>query len=454
MPAVVVGRDAELAVAPRFRRGDLRRASRARARGRGGHGEDDALAGGVARPRSAGRPRARRRGRPRARRRSRFRVSATCSTRFSTRRSSHCRPSSASARRVRSCSTRRRARRPNAHAVGVALLSALRGLAAERPVLVAIDDSQWLDAASAAALAYGVRRLESERVGLLLARRRGSTARLSTSCALAPAAGCTTSTSARSTPRRCTASSRSHLGVVAAPTVACRGAPGFGRKSVLRARDRAHAPAARLSIEAGPAAPRARVAARPRPRPPARAAVRESRLPARCGCACAPDDLDHRGGIGRPRERRARAGSRGAHRRARRRANPLHASAARRRRLEAAPPLRRAEVHARLAELLEDPEARAWQLAASVDEPDESVAAALEDAAEHARARGAPTAGRASPRPRERADSRRGSRRLASAARVDAAYLTSRPAIRGGRRRSCASFSRTLPPGSGASGVC
>jgi DNA-binding CsgD family transcriptional regulator len=57
---------------------------------------------------------------------------------------------------------------------------------------------------------------------------------------------------------------------------------------------------------------------------------------------------------------------------------------------ETADPLRRAEVHVRLAELLEDPEARAWQLAASVDQPDEVVAAALEDAARHARARGAP----------------------------------------------------------------
>ena len=57
---------------------------------------------------------------------------------------------------------------------------------------------------------------------------------------------------------------------------------------------------------------------------------------------------------------------------------------------ETASPLRRGEVHARLAELLEDPEARAWQLAASVERPDEDVARALEDAARTARARGAP----------------------------------------------------------------
>ena len=57
---------------------------------------------------------------------------------------------------------------------------------------------------------------------------------------------------------------------------------------------------------------------------------------------------------------------------------------------ETADRARRAEIHARLAELLDDPEARAWQLAASIGAPDEAVADALEDAAQHARRRGAP----------------------------------------------------------------
>lgn len=39
------------------------------------------------------------------------------------------------------------------------------------PVLVAIDDAQWLDTASAAALDYALRRVEGERVGLLVATR-------------------------------------------------------------------------------------------------------------------------------------------------------------------------------------------------------------------------------------------------------------------------------------------
>jgi DNA-binding CsgD family transcriptional regulator len=50
---------------------------------------------------------------------------------------------------------------------GRAVLAALRRLAADRPVVVAIDDVQWLDVASARALRYAVRRLSDEPVGVL-----------------------------------------------------------------------------------------------------------------------------------------------------------------------------------------------------------------------------------------------------------------------------------------------
>ncbi len=41
-------------------------------------------------------------------------------------------------------------------------------------MVVAVDDGQWLDPASARALAFAVRRLTTERVGVLLALRAGA----------------------------------------------------------------------------------------------------------------------------------------------------------------------------------------------------------------------------------------------------------------------------------------
>jgi DNA-binding CsgD family transcriptional regulator len=62
---------------------------------------------------------------------------------------------------------------PNERAVAVAVLSALRALCAVRPVLLAVDDVQWLDSPSAAVLAFAWRRLREERAGLLVASRAG-----------------------------------------------------------------------------------------------------------------------------------------------------------------------------------------------------------------------------------------------------------------------------------------
>jgi predicted ATPase len=55
--------------------------------------------------------------------------------------------------------------------LAIALRSVLRQLASEAPVLVAIDDLQWLDAASAATLEFALRRLRAERIGFLASRR-------------------------------------------------------------------------------------------------------------------------------------------------------------------------------------------------------------------------------------------------------------------------------------------
>ena len=52
-----------------------------------------------------------------------------------------------------------------------AFLAAVRLLARDGPVCVAVDDVQWLDAASLAALGYALARLDVEPVAALLAVR-------------------------------------------------------------------------------------------------------------------------------------------------------------------------------------------------------------------------------------------------------------------------------------------
>jgi len=59
----------------------------------------------------------------------------------------------------------------DAHGVALAASTAIRGAAARRPVLIAIDDGPWLDPASAGALTFLVRRLTDRRVGVLLSQR-------------------------------------------------------------------------------------------------------------------------------------------------------------------------------------------------------------------------------------------------------------------------------------------
>ena len=63
-------------------------------------------------------------------------------------------------------------------AVRLAFLNALRGLAGEGPLLVAVDDLPRLDPPSEAVLAFAVRRLEDAPVRLLLARRPGAASEL------------------------------------------------------------------------------------------------------------------------------------------------------------------------------------------------------------------------------------------------------------------------------------
>ena len=62
---------------------------------------------------------------------------------------------------------------PDPRAIGLAFLDVLRLLAEHGPVLVALDDLQWLDSSSAVVVPLALRRLRDERVGLLATLRTG-----------------------------------------------------------------------------------------------------------------------------------------------------------------------------------------------------------------------------------------------------------------------------------------
>ena len=57
--------------------------------------------------------------------------------------------------------------------IGVALLGILAAAGERRPVVVLVDDLQWMDEPSARALLFALRRLDADRVGAVLAVRSG-----------------------------------------------------------------------------------------------------------------------------------------------------------------------------------------------------------------------------------------------------------------------------------------
>src|SRR5262245_47102989 len=73
---------------------------------------------------------------------------------------------------------------PDSLAIAAGLLGALRHIARTMPLLVAIDDLQWLDRASAEAVAFAARRFDIPQSRFLLARRSGEPSEVE--AALAP----------------------------------------------------------------------------------------------------------------------------------------------------------------------------------------------------------------------------------------------------------------------------
>jgi DNA-binding CsgD family transcriptional regulator/tetratricopeptide (TPR) repeat protein len=70
------------------------------------------------------------------------------------------------------------ARGADERGVSLGLLGVIRAVAREQPVLVAVDDVQWLDRPSAKALSFAAKRLEAEPVRFLIALREGTRSEL------------------------------------------------------------------------------------------------------------------------------------------------------------------------------------------------------------------------------------------------------------------------------------
>ena len=280
---------------------------------------------------------------------------------------------------------------PDPHAVGVAVLNVLRVVSAEQQLLVAVDDAQWLDAASAAALGYAARRLRDEHVGLLLSRRGSPESTVAADIRRSlPAERVHTVEVGPIDLASLHAVVREHLDLaVPRPLLAeihqASGGNPFFALEIARTLKRGDAFVGAGQLPPVPESLHELVQAR------IEALAPESRdflLAAAAHAHPTTTIVEAATGV----DRQAglvpaiRAGIVEVDRDRIRFTHPLLAAGA----YNAADFVRRKEIHARLAELLEDPEARAWQLAASVDEPDESVAATLEDAAELCARTGAP----------------------------------------------------------------
>ena len=211
-------------------------------------------------------------------------------------------------------------------AIGAAFLQALRVLAAAGPVCLAVDDLQWLDPPSLAALQFALTRLGDH------------PSRRSSRCAATCRRGCV----AASRSRACERSRSTGLSVgamqqllqhaarcVVPATDVAQALGHLGREPVLRARAGRRARAARRHARSGRRAP-----------DPGRSGRAPARAPRRARPACqgrragrgGGRRADHRsrgGGSRRPGGGRAVGGARRAHRRPERRAPPLHPSAAR-----------------------------------------------------------------------------------------------------------------------------
>jgi DNA-binding CsgD family transcriptional regulator len=275
---------------------------------------------------------------------------------------------------------------PDDRAVAAAFLAALRSMAASGPVVLAVDDVQWLDAASMRALGFAFRRLDDEPIGLLGTVRVAVDEPEPTELL-------------GSLPREQLI--RLPLGPLNVGAlyelIQSRLEVRLARSTLLRLHETSGGnpfyalEVARALIDAGEPEP-----GQPLPVPAGLRELvqrrlqqlsprgRESLLVA---AALNPPTLMlvDKAADAQGIDEAAQAGVVELEGDAIRFTHPLLASI----HYASTPPRKRRAVHERLAKAVDDPEERARHLALAIDGPDESVAAALESAAERARGRGA-----------------------------------------------------------------
>jgi ATP/maltotriose-dependent transcriptional regulator MalT len=279
---------------------------------------------------------------------------------------------------------------PDQHSVALGLLGVLRRLAGEGPLVLAVDDVQWLDTPSEVVLRYAARRLGDAPVGVVLAWRTegGEPLPLELSRALA-------------------ADRLERLGVpplsLGAVQRLIQDRLGFlPPRPALRRLHELSGGNPFFALELGRALRAGRLELQPGERlPVALEALVETRLgalspEARRALAAAAamaqptvELVEAASGAGRAAlDEAARAQVAHVRDGRVRFAHPLLASGA----YAAIDPSQRRELHARAARHASDPEERARHLALAATGPDGAVASALEDAARRAEARGAPPA--------------------------------------------------------------
>lgn len=274
------------------------------------------------------------------------------------------------------------ARPPGRRLVGTAVVSVLRGLAADRAVVLAVDDVHWLDGSSASAVEFAIRRLVDEPVRLIVSLRPeaeragpvGVAGERSTRLELGPLSVAAlhrivADTLGRTFPRPTlvriahASGGNPFYALEIARLLGCDGGP-RGAETLPVPEDLRALVAERVaSLPARTRAALVRAAALARPD--------LSLVDARALAAAEEAGLVRLGVDGRVEF-----------------AHPLYASAV----YTSAPLSRRRATHRALADRVADPEERARHLALGCARPDEAAAAAVEEAARRARMRGAPDA--------------------------------------------------------------